>query len=97
MLAWSPRLPGGDAHAGRTETSLMLHLAPERVGTPRPRGNTAPLSALADDLRRGGVGAVSPNGVLGDATGASAQEGRELFSVIVDDLRSVLAGRTSVD
>ncbi|MEZ5167824.1 MAG: creatininase family protein [Acidimicrobiales bacterium] len=26
---WSVRLPGADAHAGRTETSLLLHLAPE--------------------------------------------------------------------
>src|SRR5262245_37204165 len=36
--AWVPRW-GGDAHAGRVETSLMLALAPERVGTERPVGN----------------------------------------------------------
>ncbi len=31
VLAWSPRISGGDAHAGRTETSLLLALAPEAV------------------------------------------------------------------
>src|SRR5204863_3759592 len=28
VLAWSPRVEGGDAHAGRTETSMMLALGP---------------------------------------------------------------------
>src|SRR5580692_10362349 len=30
-LAWHARLPGGDAHAGRSETSIMLALAPAAV------------------------------------------------------------------
>ena len=34
VRAWSPRWDG-DAHAGRTETSLMLALAPELVGASR--------------------------------------------------------------
>lgn len=95
VLAWSPRIPGGDAHAGRSETSIMLHLAADRVGAPRPRGNPAPLSQLADELRRGGVGAVSPNGVLGDAAAADAHEGGKLFSAMIDDLRSVVASASS--
>src|SRR5688572_66195 len=31
VLAWTPRVPDGDAHAGRTETALLLALAPESV------------------------------------------------------------------
>lgn len=88
--AWSPRW-GGDAHAGRTETSSMLALdAAVREG-PAEAGNTAPLAELIDGLRAGGVGAVSPNGVLGDPSGASAEEGRTLLAAAVDDLRAILA------
>lgn len=58
---------GGDAHAGRTETSLLLHLAPEAVRLDlAEKGATEPLPALMPRLRAGGVRAVSPNGVLGD-------------------------------
>ncbi len=31
VLAWWPSVPGGDAHAGRVETSLLLAIAPETV------------------------------------------------------------------
>jgi creatinine amidohydrolase len=37
-------------------------------------------------LRARGVRAVSPNGVLGDATGAGPEEGRAIFARLVDDL-----------
>lgn len=91
VLAWSPRVPGGDAHAGRTETSLMLVIAPElvRLDLAEP-GNTAPLGDLIDDMRAGGVRAVSPNGVLGDPAGASETEGHELLEALVADLTSIL-------
>jgi mycofactocin system creatininase family protein len=89
VRAWSPRF-GGDAHAGRTETSLMLALAPDRVGTERAGGNTAPLAELIDDLRDGGVSAVAPNGVLGDPAGASAAEGSALFDSAAAELRAVV-------
>jgi mycofactocin precursor peptide peptidase len=91
VRAWSPRF-GGDAHAGRTETSLMLVLkqrAPVRADLAEA-GNTAPLVDLIDDLRAGGVRAVSENGVLGDPTGASAAEGRALLAGAIDDLRATL-------
>ena len=77
--AWFACDPGGDAHAGRTETSLLLALAPELVGTPEA-GNPAPLAELMPALRAGGVAAVSPNGVLGDPAGASAAEGERLLA-----------------
>lgn len=88
VRAWSPRL-GGDAHAGRTETSLMLALASRSVGDDRPRGNAAPLTEIIDALRADGVRKVSPNGVLGDPTGASAAEGRILLAAAVEDLCAI--------
>jgi mycofactocin system creatininase family protein len=73
-----------DAHAGRTETSLMLALAPELVRLDRAAaGNVEPLPALLPRLRAGGVRAVSANGVLGDPTGASAEEGAALLAALV--------------
>lgn len=76
----------GDAHAGRTETSLMLALHPDRVRVERAeRGATEPLAALMPELLAHGVRHVSPNGVLGDPAGASAEEGRHLLERLVDD------------
>ena len=87
VLAWAPRAPGGDAHAGRTETSLLLALAPEsvRLGAAEP-GDRRPLASVMGELRRGGVAAVSENGVLGDPTGANAGEGDRLLADLAADL-----------
>src|SRR6185312_14559201 len=78
VRAWSPRWDG-DAHAGRTETSVQLALDPTRVRPSTVVGNTAPLAELLPALRAGGVRSVSPTGVLGDPTGASAAEGAALL------------------
>ena len=87
VLGWSPRIAGGDAHAGRTETSLLLALSPESVHLDAAeRGEVRPLAAIMGELRRGGVGAVAPNGVLGDPTGATAQEGERLLAELSADL-----------
>ncbi len=90
VSSWSPSIPGGDAHAGRTETSILLALAPEVVGDERPVGATAPVSELLSELRAGGVAAVSPDGVLGDATGASAGEGLDLLAALAADLAAAI-------
>jgi mycofactocin system creatininase family protein len=90
VRAWWPRL-GGDAHAGRTETSLMLALAPRLVRDASERGNTTPLAGLIDELRAEGVRPLAPNGVLGDPTAASAAEGGELVAAALADLREMLA------
>lgn len=90
VLVWSPRW-GGDAHAGRTETSVMLALCPERVGASREAGATASLRELLPQLRRGGLRAVTGNGVLGDPEGASAQEGRQLVEEALEDLLATVA------
>jgi creatinine amidohydrolase len=85
-------VPGGDAHAGVTETSLLLHLAPEQVLMRRAvPGDRRPLSAIMPALRAGGVRAVSPTGVLGDPTGASADQGRRLMRELVSDVAGRIA------
>ena len=87
VLAWSPSIPGGDAHAGRTETSLLLALRPEAVRLDRATaGDTRPLAELLPALRTGGVAAVSANGVLGDPAGATAEEGHALLDQLTDQL-----------
>jgi mycofactocin precursor peptide peptidase len=92
-VAWFPcAVPDGDAHAGRTETSLMLHVEPAVVrGERMAPGATTPLAALLPRLRVDGVRAVSPNGVLGDPEGAGAGEGAALLAGLVDRLVAAAA------
>lgn len=86
VRAWEPRWPG-DAHAGATETSLMLALDPGRVDRGRAEaGNVEPIAELLPRLRTAGVRELAPNGVLGDPGGASAAHGRELFAAALDEL-----------
>jgi mycofactocin precursor peptide peptidase len=93
VMCWEPRLPGAgaDAHAGRIETSLMLAIAPEMVGAGRPVGSCESLAAVLPRLRDLGVAEVSPSGVLGDARGATADEGRALLAGLVADLAACVA------
>jgi creatinine amidohydrolase len=91
VRAWTPRW-GGDAHAGRVETSLLLAIAPDRVaGSEASAGRTEPIAELLDRLRDEGVRAVSPNGVLGDPAGASSELGRELLAAALRDLVATVA------
>jgi creatinine amidohydrolase len=91
-VAWSPSIPGGDAHAGRTETSLLLAIDPDVVRLDRAEpGEDAPLRDIMSRLREGGVAAVSANGVLGDPRGASADEGAALLGDLVDQLDAAVA------
>ncbi len=87
VLAWWPRVAGGDAHAGDTETSMMLAIAPDLVRMHRAEvGVTAPLRDLIDEIREGGVHSVSRNGVLGDPLRASASAGRTMLTRLAIDL-----------
>ncbi|QJU55864.1 mycofactocin biosynthesis peptidyl-dipeptidase MftE [Herbiconiux sp. SALV-R1] len=80
-------LPAPDAHAGWWETSLMLHLQPASVRSPLPTaGDVRPMSELMPELRVGGVRAVSPSGILGDPSGATAAQGAVIFEALVDAL-----------
>jgi creatinine amidohydrolase len=92
-VAWFPcGVPGGDAHAGRTETSLMLHVEPEWVLEDRAvAGESAPIAEILPRLRAEGVRGISPTGVLGDPAGATAEEGAELLAALAD--RVIAAAR----
>lgn len=88
--AW---FPSGsiDAHAGRSETSLMLRLRPELVRQDRAEaGDIRPLGEILPMLETDGVAAVSSNGVLGDPAGASAAEGRVALDDLVRSLIDVI-------
>ena len=85
--AWCPCVvAGGDAHAGHTETSVLLRISPAHVLIDRWRaGNGAPLSDLLPSMRSGGVAAVSEVGVLGDPTTATAADGERILAEMVED------------
>jgi creatinine amidohydrolase len=81
----------GDAHAGRTETSMQLALRPDVVQMDRAEsGETRPIAELLPQLRTGGLRAVTPNGVLGDPRGSSSAEGAgilaSLAASLIDDV-----------
>ena len=90
-LIWWPQIDGGDPHAGRTETSLLLHLAPDAVDL--DAAVAGPVPTLAE-LVRHGVRELSESGVLGDPDGASADEGRAVFETLVDQLTRAVADWT---
>ncbi len=96
VLVWSPRW-GGDAHAGRTETSVMLALDPGRVGPSREAGAVEGLRELLPQLRRGGLRSVTANGVLGNPEGASAEEGRGLLAEALEDLETAVESWLNVE
>ncbi|NBR67802.1 MAG: mycofactocin biosynthesis peptidyl-dipeptidase MftE, partial [Actinobacteria bacterium] len=82
-----PAYDGSDLHAGRTETSVMLHVSPGSVDMSRAvpgTGGTA--SELLAPMRTGGVRAVSATGVLGDPTAATAVHGKSVFAMWVSSL-----------
>ena len=89
---WSlPYYEGADMHAGHTETSLMLHLAPDTV-----RMDLAEVGAIGDSeilierMRTGGMQAVSPNGIVGDPTNATAAHGATVLKFYTDHLTRLL-------
>ena len=89
---WSlPYYEGADMHAGHTETSLMLHLAPDTV-----RMDLAEVGAVGDSemlierMRACGIKEVSSNGVVGDPTNATAAHGATMLSFYADHLTKLL-------
>ncbi|MEY2974380.1 MAG: hypothetical protein RIR49_800 [Actinomycetota bacterium] len=86
-LVWSVRRPGDaprdDLHAGWTETSVMLHLAPEWVDVDAA---VAGASLTARDLAQRPLIEVTATGTLGDPGGADAEAGRRILDAWVDDL-----------
>jgi len=96
IAVWWPRAKGiiggeregtWDSHAGRTETSIMLALTTELVRTDQMEaGCKEPLASIWGKIRLDGIKSVSPNGVLGDPDGSSAEEGRGILASMVADL-----------
>jgi creatinine amidohydrolase len=85
-------------HAGRDETSLILHLRPELVDMSRAeRCVPSELSANRHVRFGGDVGFgwrsndLDPSGVIGDPTVATAQRGKHLFEAMVSGLGDALA------
>lgn len=91
--AWvSCQTASQDAHAGYTETSLMLHLVPHLVDMAHAQpGNVTPLAELMPSLVGRGVRAVSATGVLGDPTGANQAAGRVILERVVDEIVARIA------
>ncbi|RAG82428.1 mycofactocin biosynthesis peptidyl-dipeptidase MftE [Streptacidiphilus pinicola] len=95
VLAWAPRF-GGDAHAGRTETSVMLALAPHNVRLDAAEaGNTDSIQSLLPRLQVHGLLGVTANGVLGDPAGANAEEGEWLLQRAGAELAGLVAGHAA--
>jgi mycofactocin system creatininase family protein len=93
-VVWTAAVAGGDAHAGRTETSLMLAIDPAAVRMELSEaGCTDPLEVLMPRLRAEGVRPISSNGVLGDPQGASAAEGELLLTAMTADLADAVGAR----
>lgn len=89
---WTPTA-SGDAHAGRTETSMMLAIDPKRVRMDRlAPGNTRPVRDLMPALETAGVRSVSPNGVLGDPAGAGPEEGEAILRGIIAEYEQTRDG-----
>lgn len=89
---WFPSWPG-DAHAGHTETSIMLCIAPEKVDLAAAEiGAQDKLADVIDAIRAGGIAAVSENGVLGDPTNADPRHGEELLDAATEQLLKLVAG-----
>ncbi|MBV7708147.1 mycofactocin biosynthesis peptidyl-dipeptidase MftE [Nocardia nova] len=94
ILIWSPTGPTNDSHAGHTETSAMLHIAPDLVATHRARpGNTQPLPQLMPHLRTGGIRAVTDTGILGDPTTANPTTGAHILNQWADTLITAVEAR----
>jgi len=82
-----PDWAGHDLHAGWVETSMMLAIHPGLVRREAAEAGTESRSpGTLARLRAEGVGAVSPNGVLGDPEGASAADGRRLLAGLAECL-----------
>ena len=74
------------AHAGNTETALVLALRPELVRMEHAEaGFTGELQdAIAGMFAEGGVASLSPIGAIGDPARASAEHGERYWSLTVE-------------
>ncbi len=95
---------GMDIHGGHQETSVFMHLRPHLVHLERA-GRAVP-ATLADNahVKFGGLTSFgwlsndfSPEGHIGDPTGATAEEGKQLFEAAVRLLGEQMAEIAAFD
>ena len=72
-------------HADVMETAMMLHLHPDLVHMERAAPGFTGMSTIDDVLARG-MRAITPNGILGDPVGATAEMGAAVLEAIVERL-----------
>lgn len=91
--------PGGVGHAGEFETSLMLYIAPRLVKQDliEPGANQKTYSWAEGDMLRGASAGIyrsmaqmTPNGVYGDPTHATAKKGEQIASIVIQKLQAVI-------
>jgi creatinine amidohydrolase len=73
---------GDNLHAGEVETSMMLHLAPERVRADKPEDFVPEWSRT--DLTHFGMRGISPTGVWGYPSRATVEKGAKWFAEAVE-------------
>jgi mycofactocin precursor peptide peptidase len=78
VQCWFARDAGGDAHAGVTETSVMLSIDPSLVDLDRYPGAVELPPDWFERSRTEGVRSVTASGVLGAPSRASALYGQDL-------------------
>ena len=92
--------PGGTGHAGEFETSLMLAIDPSLVHLDSiSQGQNQKTFSWADGdmLQAPSVSLyrsmyeMTPNGVFGDPTQSSAEQGRKITKLIVTRMRQIIA------
>jgi creatinine amidohydrolase len=78
-------MPEGGLHAGEWETSMLLAIHPELVHMDRAeRGFVGDPQETVGGLFEAGVDSISPNGVIGDPTQASAEHGHCYWDAALD-------------
>lgn len=89
---------GQAVHAGRDETSVILHLRPDLVNMAAAAPNVPAALAANRHVRFGGTVAFGwlssdfgPSGVIGDPTTANAERGKALFEAMVASVGDALA------
>lgn len=90
---------GGMGHGGEFETSLMLHLYPDRVDMADARAEylDEPYEHGLDDMMAGGplslyrrFDAYTDSGTIGDPEVASAKTGEAIYDALGDELEEIL-------
>ena len=73
-----------EIHAGEKESSLMLYLHPETVDTDEMMKNDYTPNVPRDYLNYSPLRKLSPTGVWGKPSLASAEKGEKIFNIVVD-------------